>query len=71
VRQPAAQTGSTATEAAASGRLAELYLAYADNAIRLVYLLTGDPSLAEDLVQDAFVKMAGRLRHLRVHYQGG
>jgi DNA-directed RNA polymerase specialized sigma24 family protein len=42
-----------------------MYLAHADNAIKLAYLLTGDRALAEDLVQDAFVKMAGRLRHLR------
>src|SRR5205823_3398142 len=32
---------------------------------RLAYLLTGDRALAEDLVQDAFVKLAGRLVHLR------
>jgi RNA polymerase sigma factor (sigma-70 family) len=29
------------------------------------YLLTGDGALAEDLVQDAFVRGAGRLLHLR------
>jgi RNA polymerase sigma-70 factor (sigma-E family) len=28
-------------------------------------LLTGDRSLAEDLVQDAFAKLVGRLTHLR------
>jgi RNA polymerase sigma-70 factor (sigma-E family) len=49
----------------ARGRLAELYLRHADGAIRLAYLLTGDRALAEDLVQDAFVRLAGRLRHLR------
>jgi RNA polymerase sigma-70 factor (sigma-E family) len=47
------------------GRLAELYLQYGDGAVRLAYLLTGDRALAEDLVQDAFVKLAGRLVHLR------
>jgi RNA polymerase sigma-70 factor (sigma-E family) len=47
------------------GRLAELYLAYSDGAVRLAYLLTGDRSLAEDLVQDAFVKLAGRFADLR------
>jgi RNA polymerase sigma-70 factor (sigma-E family) len=31
----------------------------------LAYLLSGDRALAEDLVQDAFVKLAGRLAHLR------
>lgn len=46
-------------------RIAELYAAHADDAVRLAYLLTGDRALAEDLVQDAFVKLAGRLVHLR------
>jgi RNA polymerase sigma-70 factor (sigma-E family) len=48
-----------------TGRLAELYLRHGDDAVRLAYLLTGDRALAEDLVQDAFVKLAGRLTHLR------
>src|SRR6266545_4922877 len=46
-------------------RLAELYVRHAAEATRLAYLLTGDRQLAEDLVQDAFVKLAGRLVHLR------
>ncbi|MEP6973532.1 MAG: SigE family RNA polymerase sigma factor [Actinomycetota bacterium] len=45
--------------------LGELYVRYANDAVRLAYLLTGDRALAEDLVQDAFVKLAGRLVHLR------
>jgi RNA polymerase sigma-70 factor (sigma-E family) len=48
-----------------TGRLGELYLRHADEAVRLAYLLTGDNALAEDLVQDAFVRLAGRLVHLR------
>jgi RNA polymerase sigma-70 factor (sigma-E family) len=48
-----------------AGRLAELYVRHADDAVRLAYLLTGDRALAEDLVQDAFVRLAGRLVHLR------
>jgi RNA polymerase sigma-70 factor (sigma-E family) len=47
------------------GRLAELYEAHADGARRLAYLLTGDRTVAEDLVHDAFVKLAGRLAHIR------
>jgi RNA polymerase sigma-70 factor (sigma-E family) len=47
------------------GRLGELYARHAAEATRLAYLLTGDRQLAEDLVQDAFVKLAGRLVHLR------
>src|SRR6266576_4362892 len=50
---------------APGGRLAELYVRHAAEATRLAYLLTGDRQLAEDLVQDAFVKLAGRLVHLR------
>jgi RNA polymerase sigma-70 factor (sigma-E family) len=46
-------------------RLGELYLRHGPAALRLAYLLTGDPPLAEDLVQEAFVRMAGRLAHLR------
>lgn len=47
------------------GTLAELYVRHAPEALRLAYLLTGDAALAEDLVQDAFVRLAGRLLHLR------
>jgi RNA polymerase sigma-70 factor (sigma-E family) len=46
-------------------RIGQLYLEHADSAVRLAYLLTGDPGLAEDLVQDAFVRLAGRLMHIR------
>ena len=46
-------------------KLGELYVRHASDAVRLAYLLTGDRALAEDLVQDAFVKLAGRLVHLR------
>ena len=47
------------------GVLAELYARHAGEALRLAYLLTGNAALAEDLVQDAFVRLAGRLLHLR------
>jgi RNA polymerase sigma-70 factor (sigma-E family) len=46
-------------------RIGELYARHADAAVRLAYLLTGDRALAEDLAQDAFVRLAGRLVHLR------
>src|SRR5207248_7790082 len=48
-----------------AGRHAELYRRYSGDAVRLAYLLTGDRPLAEDLVQDAFVKLAGRFADLR------
>ena len=44
-----------------TGKLGELYLRHAHGAVRLAYLLTRDHGLAEDLVQDAFVRMAGRI----------
>jgi RNA polymerase sigma-70 factor (sigma-E family) len=47
------------------GRLGELYRRHAEGALRLAYLLTGDLPLAEDIVQDAFVKLARRLAHIR------
>jgi RNA polymerase sigma-70 factor (sigma-E family) len=47
------------------GRIGELYLRHADAAVRLAYLFTGDLGVSQDLVQDAFVRVAGRLGHLR------
>jgi len=54
-----------AGERADRGSLAELYVAHAPDGVRLAFLLTGDRALAEDLVQDAFARLIGRLRHLR------
>lgn len=53
------------TAAGSTGGLAELYLRHAPAAIGLGFLLTGDRALAEDLVQEAFVRLAGRFQHLR------
>jgi RNA polymerase sigma-70 factor (sigma-E family) len=47
------------------GRLDALYEAHAHEALRLAYLLTGDRALAEDLTQDAFVKVLGHFQDLR------
>jgi RNA polymerase sigma-70 factor (sigma-E family) len=59
-------TKTTSTDrSAAGGRLEELYRAHAPDALRLAYLLTGDRGLAEDLAQDAFVKVVGRFHDLR------
>jgi RNA polymerase sigma-70 factor (sigma-E family) len=46
-------------------RLAELYAQHGPGAARLAYLLTGDHGTAEDLVQEAFVRVFGRFRDLR------
>lgn len=45
--------------------MGDLYVRHAPEGIRLAFLLTGDRALAEDLVQDAFSRLIGRLRHLR------
>lgn len=50
---------------AARDRLADIYLRYAPEGIRLAYLLTGDRQVAEDLVQEAFVRFVGRLHSMR------
>ena len=42
--------------------LAELYRAESANVVNLAYLLTGQRQLAEDLAQDAFVRVASRIR---------
>ncbi|MGI8706731.1 MAG: RNA polymerase sigma factor [Actinomycetota bacterium] len=47
------------------GPLASLYEDHAARAFRLAYLLTGDRDLAEDLVQDAFLRLIGRFADLR------
>ena len=48
------------------GGLAELYERHAPAAGRLAYLLTGSHEQAEDLVQEAFVRVVGRFGHLRM-----
>jgi len=45
--------------------MADLYARYVPAAVRLGYLLTGDPQRAEDLAHDAFVRCVGRFAYLR------
>ena len=54
-----------AEKATDRGSLAALYVEHAPQGTRLAFLLTGDRALAEDLVQEAFARLIGRLRHLR------
>lgn len=52
--------GETTIERTRRDALAEAYGTHAPDAVRLAFLLTGDGELARDLVQDAFVRVAGR-----------
>ena len=58
-------TSATTTRTARTGSLEELYQRTAPAAVRLAYFLSGDRELAQDLVQDAFARVAGRFHHLR------
>jgi Sigma-70 region 2 len=55
----------TRDSSAEGSSLSDLYVHHAPEGIRLAFLLTGDRALAEDLVQDAFARLVGRLQHLR------
>lgn len=46
-------------------RLTSLYFAHIEGATRLAYLLTGNKELAQDLAQEAFVRVAGRFHDIR------
>lgn len=43
----------------------ELYRTQGSSALRQAYLLTGNSSAAEDVVQDAFTRLLGRLKAIR------
>ena len=60
----ATSEGSDRT-AADRSRLERMYLTHGSAALRLAFLLTGNRPLAEDIAQDAFARIAGRLAHLR------
>lgn len=59
------RTAVVVEQTTARGRLGDLYVRHAPSLLRLAYSLTGDRDQAQDLVQDAFVRVAGRFRHLR------
>jgi len=59
-------SADVARDTPTESRLAELYTRHAPAAQRLAFLLTGDRAHAEDLVQEAFVRVVGRFGHLRV-----
>ena len=51
-------------KAEARPSFAEQYRAESAGVATLAYLLTGDPHLAEDLMQEAFLRVGSRLRHV-------
>ena len=53
------------TDDSITSGLQDLYVRHAPAALRLAYFLSGDREVARDLVQDAFVRVAGRFRYLR------
>src|SRR2546427_10241861 len=53
------------TRPAWGGRLDELYRRHYMEMLRLAYVIVGDRTQAEDLVQEAFVRVAGRFTELR------
>ena len=55
----------TAVTSEGSVTLEQLYLDHMEGAVRLAYLMTGDEQVAQDVAQDAFVKIAGRFHDLR------
>ena len=58
-------TAPSPADVASGGRVATVYEEHAARLGRLAYLLTGDAALAEDLVQEAFVRAFARFVHLR------
>jgi RNA polymerase sigma-70 factor (sigma-E family) len=59
------RTENAVNGSATGDKLEALYLCHGPGALRLAYLLTGDRELAEDLAQEAFVRVARRLSGLR------
>jgi RNA polymerase sigma-70 factor (sigma-E family) len=58
-------TGTRRVGIRGRARLADLYETHGPHALRLAYVLTGDREVAQDLVQDAFVRLSGRFADLR------
>lgn len=54
-----------AVTSASGTRLEALYAEHARGAIRLAFLMTGDEQQAQDIAQEAFVRIAGRFHDLR------
>jgi RNA polymerase sigma-70 factor (sigma-E family) len=65
VRTDETFTAARVSSESSGGRLAELYERHSQAGMRLAYFLAGDRPRAEDLLQEAFVRAAGRLGAVR------
>jgi RNA polymerase sigma factor (sigma-70 family) len=65
VRGRTTSIGTGRSEPVTGAQLEELFLRYGPGGLRLAYLLTGDRQAAEDIVQEAFARIVGRLGHVR------
>jgi RNA polymerase sigma-70 factor (sigma-E family) len=63
---PMVSAAVTKSDERHAGGLEDLYERHAPAAVRLAFLITSDGELARDIAQEAFVRVAGRFRHLRV-----
>lgn len=61
-RTPAESSAGLSTESAAAEVFAAVYVAHYRELVQMAALLTGSASAAEDLVQDAFVRVMARHR---------
>ena len=66
VRTESATRGHRRTRGAREA-LIELYGEYYDPLVRLAHLVSHDPSIAEDLVHEAFIKLYGSWHRVRDH----
>jgi len=57
--------GAGVTSSRSSSAMDALYARHVARAVRLAYLMTGERDAAEDIAQDAFIRVFGRWRHLR------
>lgn len=59
------QDSAQGLSASTWSRVEEAYRQNSVDVLALAYLLTGSRETAEDLVQEAFIRLAGRFRHIR------
>lgn len=63
--EPDGRKGAHASGSSSAARFERLYTTHGAEALRFAYLITGDRNLAQDLAQEAFVRLLGRFADLR------